>query len=205
MPTDTFNITAAGQDGSGSLSGGTYPSLASFSANDGNGSIFPGRGYNGSTTYFCDNALMYFDTSGLPDDATITAAELEIYVISLVDTDNLSVVGEYYAYDGSPTVSGDITLNEVGGAFAPVDITSIGIGVEVFTLTNVSNISLTGNTGFRLKVTQRAADAAPTGHNYIAIAEFEHASLAEPILRVTYTVDETEGPKLRVVRSNLRW
>jgi peptidoglycan hydrolase-like protein with peptidoglycan-binding domain len=186
VPTDTFTATN-GSDGSGSLSGATYPTLASFATNDGNGTIYANRGFNGAGTYFVDNALMYFDTSGLPDDATVTGAELEVVVIVVEDTDNLSVIGEYFAYDGSPTVAGDITLDEVGGAFAAVDITSIGTGAEIFTLTNVSNISKTGNTGFRLKCTKRAADAAPTGFNYIGMAEADHATLAPPTLRVTYT------------------
>lgn len=204
MATDTFNLTAGTQDGSGSLSGATYPSLASFATNDGNGTIYANRGFNGSGTYFVDNALMYFDTSTLPNDAIVTAAELEVVVIVVADTDNLSVIGEYYAYDGSPTVAGDITLDEVADAIAPVDISGIGLSTDIFTLTNVSNINKTGNTGLRLKVTKRAADAAPTGFNYIGMAEFEHATLAAPVLRVTWDAATTAeaGPKLIVVQAN---
>lgn len=189
MPTDTFNITANAQDGSGSLSGGTYPGgVTSFSANDGSGTIYANRGTNGAT-FFVDNALMYFDTSSLPDNASVSAAELEVFVLDLQDADNLSIVGEYYAYDGSPTVAGDITLDDTATAFSAVDISAIGDDApEIFTLENLSNINVSGNTGFRLKATKRAADAAPTGFNYIGIVEFEHATLQAPILRVTYSV-----------------
>ena len=197
MPTDTFNITVGGQDGSGSLSGATYPGgVTSFSANDGNGTIYANRGYNGAGTYFVDNALMYFNTSTLPDDATVTAAELEVNVIAFVNTNNLDVVGEYFAYDGSPTIASDITLNESSTAIGGIAIASIGTGTEIFALQNLSSISKTGNTGLRLKVTKRAGDAAPTGFNYIGIAEFEHATLPQAILRVTYTTTPTAGQTL---------
>jgi hypothetical protein len=187
MPTDTFTIpTTGGVDGTGAITGATYPPVTTFTNNDGIGDLYANRGYSGSTTYHLDNTLMYFTTSTLPDTATVTAAELEIYVTEIVNTNTLSVIGEYYSYDGSTAV-GDITSDEVGGAFAAVGLTDMGVGQQIFTLTNVSNISLSGNTGFRLKITQRAANAAPTGHNYFVAASDEHATQAGPILRVTYT------------------
>jgi hypothetical protein len=190
MPTDTFNVTSAAQDGTGALTGATYPPISTFTNNDelvGGGTVFANRGFDGASTYYLDNGFLTFDTSSLPDAATITAAELEVDMISApVNTNSLSLVGEYYAWDGS-TAAADITSDEVATAFSAVPLSGIGSGTEVFTLTNVTSISKTGSTGFRLKITKRASDAAPTGHNYVSIAGYAHATAAPAILRVTYT------------------
>lgn len=180
MPTSDFTATV---DGAGAFSGGSYPP-ASFTNNDGL-DVYTSRQFNG-TTYFIDNGFLTFNTSSLPDTATVTSATLEVFVTEIVNNHALSIVGEYYAWDGS-TAAGDITADEVGGAFSPVTYADVGVGQHIFTLTNVSNISKTGNTSFRLKTTKRASDAAPTALQYMVIASIEHATQPEAILHVTYT------------------
>ena len=73
-------------------------------------------------------ALLRFDTSSLPDGATITAATLKLHVTAKTDADNRSLVGEWYPSSNWPIDAADYTLNSSANALTGADITQISTG-----------------------------------------------------------------------------
>ena len=98
MPTDTFPIASANDDGGGSKVSVTWAGVpgasynVSDAATDSSGkSLFTGDFYS---------FLFYlrWDTSSLPDDATITGANLILYISALASPDNIQLAADYYDF-----------------------------------------------------------------------------------------------------------
>ena len=125
-----------------------------------------------------------FDTSSLPDNATVTSVKLRLFVTAKTDANNRNLVGEWYDAGSWPIDAGDWALTIPTSALPGADISAIAAGASnEFTLTNPASVSLTGLTGLRLQVD----GGAPSGDNYVQIAALEHTSQPEPQLIVTYT------------------
>lgn len=120
------------------------------------------------------NTLLKFDTSTLPDSATIQSAVLKVNVKQTGNTDIRNYRGEYYVFAGTDA---DYTSDGSTGTTAfDVLLSSVHTGNNNLVLTNLGSISTTGITGFRLHIT----GGSPTGDNNVAIDIF-------PVLSVTYT------------------
>lgn len=181
-------INASNLDGYRNCNLGTYPpgSTDNASGSTTGTTIYVERSYNGSTQYDITVGLLRFDTSVLPDDATVSAATLEVYVKSHSDTNTLNLCGEYY--DPGTIDSADWTAGEATTAFSTALSGITDSAAKIITLSSAAaNISLVSYTGIRLTISKRAADAAPTGNNNVQIASYDDTSFAEPILHVTYT------------------
>jgi hypothetical protein len=127
---------------------------------------------------------MRFDTSALPDDATITSAKLRLYVTAKTNFDSRNLVAEWYPSSNWPIDSSDYVLSAAGTALAGADMSSITTGAtNDFSLTGLSSIATTGYTGLRLLVD----GGQPSGDNYVQIASFDNPTFPEPQLVVTYT------------------
>lgn len=128
-------------------------------------------------------SLFRFDTSIIPDSATVTYAALQLYVSAKGDADNRSLVGEYYTW--TPPMSDSNWVETPGtDAIAGTDLTGIPTGQIVsFPLSTLSSISKTGYTGLRLGI---SGAAQPTGDNRLDISSLDHATLPEPRLFVIY-------------------
>jgi Concanavalin A-like lectin/glucanases superfamily len=132
-----------------------------------------------------NTALLRFDTSGLPDGATVSSATLKVFVSGKADADNRELVAEWYAASSWPIDAADFSLDSTGSALAGADITSLATGsVNSFALVGLSAVSTTGSTGLRLHV----SGAQPVGDNFVQIASLEHASNPEAQLVVSYTL-----------------
>ena len=187
----TFSVAAGGDDGDVGPSGApTYPP-ASTVYTFVNGSAFTaGRRfvYGGYDVFV---PLLRFDTSAIPDNATITSATLRLYVNKKADADNRNLVGEWYSASSWPIDPGDYSLTSSANALTGADITAIATGASNdFALTGLGSISKTGFTGLRLHVD----GAQPTGDNDVQFAAFEDSSLPEPKLVVTYTTGGAVPP-----------
>jgi hypothetical protein len=182
MPTDTFAISSAANDGSCYKQGSTWPPTT-FAVDDGVDQY--ATKIKIGSTYFADVSCLRFDTSSIPDTATITAANLLIDVIAKADDDTtFSLVGEYYDFGGEPSDSTD-WKETASPQILSVDIGSITAGaVNSIPLTDLSGINKTGITGIRLTLSA----GTPTGQNGVHYAAQEHTTRQEARLEVTYTV-----------------
>jgi hypothetical protein len=199
MPTDTFSVATGLDDGlvgRESASAGEWPVTGSFTVLDTFTNIFVRKGQF-PTFSDCAVALLRFDTSTIPDNATITAATLRLQTVAMgVLTDRDIQVG-YYDPANWPIDSGDWSGADNPGSDAGVfPITDFAVGTqEDLVLSNPSSVSKTGYTGFRISISG-AEPALDNPNDYrVEWAAFEHASEIEPRLLVTYT----EGASVLVV------
>jgi len=180
--TSTFSVLAMGDDGYVDVAGATYPprgtprvhgwKLAQVS-----------RGFV-SGTYAVETALLRFDTSGLPDDATITSVKLRLFVTAKGDGDARSLVGEWYGAGNWPIGAGGWSLDSSADALAGVAISTIATSASNdFMLANGNGVSLTGSTGLRLHID----GGVPTAANTVQFATYEHTTQPEPQLIVEWT------------------
>ena len=77
--------------------------------------------------FWVGTGVIFFDTSALPDDAVVVSAQLQLYVTNKVDTDNRSLVLDWYA-DSPPVIAADFLKDGSGTAHAGLDITGIPTG-----------------------------------------------------------------------------
>lgn len=179
----TFSITTNANDSTGEYQHSSWPPNAGTWVDDsGLDSIYAAKHFV-SPTYYGVDGYLRFDTSSLPDAATITSASLKLYCIDKNDNNNYSLVGDYYDFGGSPTVAGDYVETASPSIFAAVDLGAIGIGLNTINLTDLTGISKTGITGIRLTL----SSGTPTLLNHVRFAALEHTSLTEPQLVVNYT------------------
>ena len=151
--------------------------------------------------YNCLEGFIAFDTSSIPDDATITQVELSLYLVSDGSDTDFTV----QVHPKTWTPSGLTTADYVPGADIAAltllaSLSSSGIGAtgahKTFT-ENGSNfrnaINKTGNTELLLASSRHSSGNVPTGNEYLWFAsEASYAGTAtDPKLVVTYTVSVT--------------
>lgn len=186
MPTDTISVAVDNDDGSGYMQKASWPPSAGTWADTTSGNIWVSKVF-GASVYTQDLAFVRFDTSTIADTAVISAATLQLYMVSRTQgsagANNYSLVGDYYDFGGEPTVSGDWIETSSPSIFTAVDLDTFTLSaVNNITLTNFSGINLTGYTGIRLTL----SSGTPTTDNWVEIADREAAN-QEPRLQVTYT------------------
>jgi len=206
MPTDTFSVAASGDDGFRGQTNpdNTWPPVTTQIGGDATTDM-RARKVNHQTFVFTEAAvmLMRFDTSALPDNAIISAAVLRLNIIAKADANNRSLAGEWYASSNWPIDSGDYVLDVGTDAIPGTDITGLTAGADNdFTLSNPTNVNKTGFTGFRLGVTGGDPGQPGDNDNSVTVATFDHATLAEPRLLVTYTIPQSARPTADSVDGN---
>lgn len=117
--------------------------------------------------------IITFDASAFPDGAGyFAAAWLAMTVDSVVDTDERTIQGEWYAYDGTCeeadyTHDPGTTAFSTGGACGTAcDLDNITAGAHSVTLDAPSTLSDTGTTTIRFGISD---GAPPTGPNAVAV------------------------------------
>ena len=186
--TVTATPVASGDDGTVAQTGVTYPPSAGTSANT-NGVVTVGRRsvHTGFEVY---DGLVRFDTSAIPDDATITGASLRIYVTAKADGDNRNLVAEWYDTSNWPIDGADYALNPASTALSGADVTQLVTNASnTFALTGLASVSKTGYTGIRLGLD----GGQPTADNYVQFASFD-GTQPKPQLVVTYTTSSPPPP-----------
>ena len=129
------------------------------------------------------NAYIRWDTSDIPDTASVTAASYDPYVISTANTAARNFTGEWYSPSNWPITCANHTPPSGTDAFN-VTIASLSTAARnTIALTTPSNVSKTGYTALRTGVS-----GIDSGTNSVSIASYESTSPnAPPQLSVTYT------------------
>jgi len=186
MPTVTFDLASDADDGDGTKSNIVFANVpgSSYTVGDGTEGGTVRSLFGGS--YFIGCCYFRFDTSSLPNDATVTAANLKLYLNSKGDPDNLDYAGDFYDFGGEPSVDADWEATSSGDAITTIDATGQTAGVvNTIALTTLTGVSLTGFTGLRLS---SKTNPTPTGDNFLTYAMHEDATSGRrPQLEVTYT------------------
>lgn len=186
MATDTFALSANDQDSCGYKRGSTFATLSAETFDENPfGATLISLSCTSSGEFWILNGFMRFDTSTLPDGATITGANLKVYVDTGAEPDGIQFAADFYDFGGTPAVDADWEATSSGDAIATIDVGSLTQGaVNTIALTGLTGISKTGITGLRFAP---KTGATPTGDNYVDFAAFDHGSFQEPRLEVTYS------------------
>jgi hypothetical protein len=191
----TVSIGAQDQDGYSEKEGihGSWPPAGSTVTTTNNTGDFGGTSRKASFNSTSINknivALLRFDTSALPDSATITAAVLRLSITGKATGEGRALNVEYYdsgagISDDDYTVTIGTTAAQVASGTWQAWATS---GTVDITLGSLTTINKTGITGFRIGMD---GGAPPTGVDIdtrLHFAEYGHATRAIPQLIVTYS------------------
>jgi hypothetical protein len=202
MPTDTFSVSASGDDGyvdAEGSTGSTWPPDLSVTVVTNTVTMYA-RKFKAAGFTDLILSLLRFDTTTLPDDAVVTAATLRLQIVSVGNVTNRNLVVGYYSswpIDAADWSGADNPGSDAG-SFA---LTGFSASTEKdLTLTGLSSINVGGYTGFRLGI-DGGIPAVDNNNYWVEIATLDHATLTEPQLLVTYDY----SPKLRVVSAGGRW
>jgi len=149
-------------------------------------------------SYWLARLALPFDTSALPDDATITGATLYVYPTTKWDVDTNGAVRVVQNTTASATSLNADDYDQIGSINDPAagatdsDITGISTGSYLsipLNATGLSWISKTGVTKLGLRESHDATDSAPaSGLNGIRISTADETGTAQdPKLEITYT------------------
>lgn len=153
--------------------------------------------------FYVYRGYIYFITSGIPDDATITSATLYLYGYGLYDERafNLIVTEGMPTYPHDPLVAGDYNLANYDtttlASISSASWTTTGYNALVLNADGLAEISKTGTTKFCLRSSQDIGNSAPaTGDSeYILFYAREKGVTYAPKLVVVYSLP-TETPEV---------
>lgn len=198
-PTTTFNVAAGADDAYVRAGEATYPPNANKQADSSGEWLYTARDRCtagcplSGQTYEIASAFMRWDTSSLPNDATVSGATLRANVATKVNDNARNLTAEWYSAWPIDTVDYGIAEGDNDVLNVPLANVTAGNVDNDFALGgSATAVSLTGYTGLRLDVT----GGQPTGRNALSFAALEHATYAEPRLLVTYT---SAAPTINVV------
>ena len=154
----------------------------------------------GESGNYLARAFLPFDTSALPDNATIVSAELNVYVYQADNNDNdgddwVNVIqttqGNAASLAGADFSQAGAVNNPIEGA-ARIDMTTIPVNAYtkwVLNSTGLGWINKTGASLLGLREGHDALDSAPLSFNRIKFYSLEQGGTAQdPYLEVTYTI-----------------
>lgn len=184
-PSTSFVATASGNDGYTSQAGAAYPPTNPAAVDTTNTIVAPERSLYAGPTYTVACGLVGFDTSTLPDGATVTAATLRLYGENRSSGDGLSFVGDWFDYGAAIDTADHTNTAPSGTAFAAVSLGTLALGAtnDLALLDVAASVSKTGITKIRTGI----SGTTPTSTNYFYFAAFDHATDPEPQLIVTWT------------------
>lgn len=163
--------------------------------------IFFGQEKIDTNMYAIRRAFLFFDTSSIPSGASITSANLSLYI----DLDQSSTDFDMVIQNGQPTYphdpleSGDFNMNHYSGNGGYMNTN----GIVVDTYNNITLnetgrgwIQKDGTTKLCLRNSKDINDVAPTGTENIRFFTYENAANYKPRLIVTYTPPPCTAPTI---------
>src|SRR5262245_58855510 len=155
MPTVTFTVASAADDGD-IIRNGSWPPAGSYTVGDGT-VAFSANDSPSSGNYNTYVALFRWDTSSIPDNATIISATFITWCHQRGEADTpgtYSVVGDYYDFGGEPSDGSDWTFvcsPSIFTAFTIASMPSSDIAYRL-PLTDLTGINKSGYTGIRVSL-----------------------------------------------------
>jgi len=154
--------------------------------------------------------FLFFDTSALPDTATITATSLKLYGKTDSSTTDffITVQSGMPTYPHDPLVSGDFDMTNYAGDGGSLTTNGFSVaGYNTITLNSTGRgwISKTGTTKLCLRSGRDIGDANPTGNEYVVIYAADKADGYVPYLQVTFTVASPASINLGVKIGGTRY
>lgn len=149
---------------------------------------------NGGGTYQRNLGIIYFDTSSLPDTATISSASLKLYGKYNPQNYGWTINFEYFGYYSRG--SDWYTTNAIGTSAGTKTTGQFGDAYNWVTLnlSNVSNISKTSYTGFRIGYAGNY-QSSPDYVDQVWYYSSGYNASYYPTLEVTYTTPPPGYPK----------
>lgn len=178
MPTVTLTPAVGSDDGWVRGESPTYGAFIPTEANTTNTAHNTLRSFV-SGTHYVDNYLVRFDTSVIPDGATVITATLRLYFDSSSTVDSRSFVAGYYAGTNWPITVADLTGVAETTAHGGTALGTTGWN-EFVLASPAANFNLSGYTGFRCMV----SGGEPTGQNQFQVQSYEGTN--PPQLVVSY-------------------
>jgi hypothetical protein len=179
--TETYDVANSAGDGYASgAANAVYAAVACASGNSADTNSLGQRVFNGAT-YNINVGFMRWDTSPIPDGATITSATLSLDIMAQVNANGRNFTLDWYDFGAAADCTDWVhdALNTAG----TYTIASMTNGaVNVLPLIALTNINKAGFTGIRTHID----GDAPTGNNEIDWATWDHLTKAAPRLTVTY-------------------
>lgn len=171
----------------------TIRNYATGTVFDSTDDVIIGQNYPYSGLYIVYRGFLFFDTSSIPDGATIDSAILSLYVTSDNSTAdfNVTVQDGQPTYPHNPLVNGDYYYQHYSGDGGSRNTSSIsGTGYWNITLNSdgYDMISLTGATKLCLRSSEDIDASAPTGEELIEVAAAEDGASYIAKLYVEYSL-----------------
>ena len=139
----------------------------SCSADSGGSSNFV-SGSLSAPNYVYRPVFVRFDTSSIPDAATVTAVSLKIDVTSIADNDSFTLRVGYASSGAWPITTSDYTTSPATNAHSGTALGSlVDDAVNTLALTNLTNISKTGYTALVLSL---PPSSTPSGLNSVVFS-----------------------------------
>lgn len=203
--TMTFTVADAADDGAATSADiGTYPPIEEVFSTTGDfgdfGAVVP------AIRFYDDNAdeyriavgLMRWNTSALPDNATVESASLRCTTTAtspppldggIFDQEGRSLTADWYT--AWPIDAADYSVAAETSALAGVLLSDLTPGaLNTIPLDNTNGVSTTGYTGLRLHI----SGGVPAGFSIVLCAAFEHDTFDPPELVVTYSLPPDPSP-----------
>ncbi|MGH2784037.1 MAG: RHS repeat-associated core domain-containing protein [Actinomycetota bacterium] len=180
-PTTTFNVAAGANDDTVRRHGTNYVPPCDY-AYPTSTLINVSRAFDPAYgTYDVHNAFMRWNTSSIPDNATLLSATVRVRVTYVRNANNKQVTADWYTSGWPPVTCADSSPGSETTASSGMAIPGSG-GDHDFVLGNTTGVSKTGDTGLRFHLT----GGTPTGINRVHWASYENTSYHEPYLLVRY-------------------
>ena len=151
----------------------------------------------GASDFAIARGFFYFNTSSLPDGATITGATLKLWgSLDYSDTDfNLVIQNGQPTYPHSPLEGGDhnrLYYDGNGGSVSTSGFTTSGYNNITLNATGLTWISKTSTTKLAVRSSRDIDGTAPTGNELVNVYTSEYAGAsARPYLEITYSLPPT--------------
>jgi hypothetical protein len=183
----TFAIKRSEDDAIVRAGANSYPlnAGASRSADATNANVGVFRTGQGGTDYAVYVGLLRWDTSSLPDGASVKQAWLRFHVVDAKDADVLQLTAGWYDWSSNGVADvGDWTPTPETGALSGTNISDLTAGSwNVVPLSGFDQgVSTTGLSYLRLHISERPNDEAPTDQNYVTFSAFDSGQPAELIV-----------------------
>lgn len=145
------------------------------------------------STYRIFRGFIYFDTSFIPDDATIDNATLSLNVSSVPTSDwNLTIQNGQPTYPHTPIASGDYYYGYYSGNGGNISTSEMSVNTRfniTLEATGLDWLDLDGTTKLALLSDADLNETAPTTEDMLILYSTEYGTESAPKLYIGYTIE----------------